>query len=114
VKGALLCSIRPILVIRVLSPLDFLPSPGQQEPIGKVAHFAEYAGLLLLLHRALSRGKMENGRGKMDKLPGFHSWPELRAGRYFDRLNTGIGYDLVGMIAALGLIWMWERGRPPP
>jgi len=47
VKGALLCSIRPILVIRVLNPLDFLPSPGQRESIDKVAHFAEYAGLLL-------------------------------------------------------------------
>lgn len=39
------------------NPLGSLPSPGQQESASKVAHFAEYAGLLLLLYRALSNSR---------------------------------------------------------
>jgi hypothetical protein len=35
-------------------PLSFLPVAEQRGSVGKVAHFAEYAGLTALLYRALS------------------------------------------------------------
>jgi VanZ family protein len=40
-------------------PLGFLPSPTQRGPVGKVAHFGEYAGLAALLHRALREPRSE-------------------------------------------------------
>ena len=149
------------------NPLSFLPSAGQQEPIDKVAHFTEYAGLLLLLHRALSNNDNRQNTSASDGFdpPGppdssitsnpdtttagtqfspvvGHSSPvlsyaspeprrrveglvalglaltyaisdelhqELTPGRSFELAD--IGYDLVGMIAALGLIWVWERRK---
>jgi VanZ family protein len=44
-------------------PLSFLPDSvsGRGIPADKAAHLAEYAGLVLLLHRALSRGDKERG-----------------------------------------------------
>ena len=168
------------------NPLGFLPSPGQQESVGKVAHFAEYAGLLLLLHRALSNNDNRQNTSASDGFdppgppnspiannPGAtiagtqsslvvgHSSPVLSyasperrpdgstgspqqlvegprrrvkglvalglaltyaisdelhqdftPGRSFELAD--LGYDLAGAIAALGLVWMWERRRPPP
>ena len=43
--------------------------------------------------------------------PGTRARQELRTGGYFDKLNTSIGYDLMGIIAALVLIRVRERGK---
>jgi len=168
------------------NPLSFLPSTGQQESVGNLAHFTEYAGLLLLLHRALSNNDNRQNTSASDGFdppgppnspiannPGTttastqpslvvgHSSPVLSYAcperrpeappEFIEGLDEGprrrveglvalalaliyaisdelhqdftpgrsyeladIGYDLVGAIAALGLIWMWERRRPPP
>jgi hypothetical protein len=125
-------------------PLGFLPSPTQWGPIGKVAHFAEYAGLAVLLHRALrehrgggaeeqgSKGAEEQGsRGTGEThlstsapqhlctesssalialayaiLDELHQ--ELSPGRGFELAD--VGFDLAGIISALGLIWVRGRG----
>jgi VanZ family protein len=52
------------------NPLSFLPSPEQRGSVGKVAHFAEYAGLAALLYRALSNG------GKRQTSSGFSDPPD--------------------------------------
>ncbi len=114
------------------APLDFLPSSVPGIDIERLAHFGEYAGLAALLHRALSssRGgdwekkRREGGFPLAQKasqrlctsalialayavLDELHQ--ELTPGRCFELAD--IGYDLVGIIAALGLIWVKERGR---
>lgn len=131
------------------TPLGFLPSAEQRGSVRKVAHFAEFAGLLLLLHRALgehgSEGAREQRRlieGKSAHNPKPSSAPQplcasvqkAAVGRQrsavafaialayalFDELHqelvpgrgfelADIRYDLMGIIAALGLIWFRER-----
>jgi hypothetical protein len=119
-------------------PLGFLPLAKQQESIGKAAHFAECAGLAVLLYRALS-GDQQVARDtehpvqgnphppRSDPPPGrrafalsfamaltYAALDELhqnsvpgRGGELVD-----IGYDMLGMTAALGMVWMMrERGR---
>ena len=114
-------------------PLDFLPPSGRGNGTGNLAHMGEYAGLATLLHRALcsdkgaDREKREEEaeerrdtpaplhRGRQLKvvfalalayaiLDEFHQ--ELAPGRSFELAD--IGYDLAGIIAALGLIWLRE------
>jgi hypothetical protein len=114
-------------------PLDFLPSSGRGNGIGNLAHIGEYAGLAALLHRALSSNKevdRENGGSEIEErrdtpaplhrrrrlevvfalalayavLDELHQ--ELAPGRGFELAD--IGYDLVGIVAALGLIWRRE------
>ena len=110
-------------------PLSFLPSSRHGDKIDRLAHIGEYAGLTALLHRALreprSRGAREQGSGRdfslapqclytsalialayaiLDEL---HQ--ELAPGRGFELAD--IGYDLVGIISALGLIWLRGRGK---
>ncbi len=110
-------------------PLDFLPSSGPGISVDRLAHIGEYAGLAALLHRALSnsrRGDEEKGRARdnvrrsslplrvplsicllfafLDEL---HQ--ELTPDRDFELAD--VGYDLIGVIAALGLIWLRGRGR---
>jgi hypothetical protein len=111
-------------------PLGSLPSPGHGTDIEPLAHIGEYAGLVALLHRALSNsrgGDWEKGRegdsppaqrasqhlrisaltafayGLLDEL-----YQELAPNRGFELAD--IGYDLVGIIVALGVIWVRERG----
>ena len=115
-------------------PLDFLPSSGRGNGIGNLAHMGEYAGLAALLHRALSSDKgvdREKGKGEIEErrdtsvslhrgrrlkvvfalalayavLDEFHQ--ELSPGRSFELAD--IGYDLAGIVVALGLIWLRER-----
>ena len=104
------------------NPLGFLPSSGHGNHIGNLAHVGEYAGLAALLHRAL-RG--QGGGGDVSSaapphlctsalialayavLDEFHQ--ELTPDRGFELAD--IGYDLVGILATLGLIWARERGR---
>ncbi len=121
------------------NPLGILPSSRDSNDIDKLAHIGEYAGLAVLLHRALSNsrggdkeeGRQGEGMTKRSSPPplvtlsavcsgprpfrrvpsGTQSWPEVRIGRHFDKLNTSIVYDLAGTIAALGLIWLRERGK---
>jgi len=127
------------------NPLGFLPSSRHTANIDKFAHIGEYAGLTVLLHRALreqggggareqgSKGDKERGRrGEGEKslphlvtpspphlctsalialayalLDELHQ--ELAPGRDFELAD--IGYDLVGIIAALGVIWLRGRGK---
>ena len=104
-------------------PLDFLPSPGPGISVDRLAHIGEYAGLAALLHRALTEqgrhGDRANPLGSVSPcLPVIASvcllfaifdelHQELTPGRSFELAD--IGYDLIGAIAALGLIWL--RGR---
>ena len=112
------------------APLDFLPSFGHGIDIERLAHIGEYAGLAVLLPRALSNsrgGDWEKGGGgdfppaqKASQrlytpvlialayavLDEFHQ--ELTPGRGFELAD--IGYDLVGIVAALALTWVRERG----
>ena len=112
-------------------PLDFLPPSGRGNGTGNLAHMGEYAGLAALLHRALSSDKRvdgEKGRSEAKErrdtpaplhrrqrlevvfalalayaiLDEFHQ--ELAPGRSFELAD--IGYDLAGIVAALGLIWL--------
>lgn len=97
-------------------PLNFLPSSGHAVNIDKLAHIGEYAGLVALLHRAL---REQGGPSALRPhlcapallalayalLDEFHQ--ELVPGRGFQLAD--VGYDLAGIIAALGLIWV--RGR---
>lgn len=129
-------------------PLGFLPSPQQRGPIGKVAHFVEYAGLAALLYRALR--EQGGGRAGEQRSPSACKQSDLRTGRgageqgsegdfssvqkhlitsalialayaFSDEIHqelapgrgfelADIGYDLVGIIVALGMIWLRERG----
>lgn len=133
------------------NPLGFLPSYGGG--IGNVieadvlAHMGEYAGLLLLVHRALAN----NETGQRTNYPGGatasaqpsslllgQACPEqsARDGRssfapfvislayaIFDELHqelvpgrgfelADIGYDLAGIMVALGLVWIRHCLRP--
>jgi len=115
-------------------PLDFLPSSGHGINIDRLAHITEYAGLAALLHRALrkqgSRGAREPGskgaeeqgsQGEFSSAPPHPRTPALIALVYaiLDELHqelvpgrgfqlADIGYDLAGIIVALGLIWVRE------
>jgi hypothetical protein len=117
------------------NPLGFLPSSRHTGGIDKLAHVSEYAGLAALLHRALrerggrgagekgSTGDKERGRrGEGEKSPPHlctsaliafayavldELHQELAPGREFELAD--IGYDLAGVIAALGLIWIRDR-----
>jgi len=113
------------------APLDFLPSSGPGIDIERLAHIGEYTGLAALLHRALSSSRGgdwekggERGFPPAQKASQHLCTPalialayavldelhqELTPGRCFELAD--IGYDLVGIIAALGLIWVKERGR---
>jgi hypothetical protein len=128
-------------------PLGFVPaSPGRRVSVGKMAHFVEYAGLAILLYRALAGRQQQmadsrdqekrsnrNNQIPMTKamigrqrpvvssaepsvpvftiafayaiLDEFHQ--EFVPSRGFDLFD--IGYDLAGMTAALGLIWLWNH-----
>ncbi len=120
------------------NPLDFLPSSRHTSGLDKLAHIGEYAVLAALLHRALreprspSAGLRTGGgaveqeskgeKGHLSSAPPplgssalvalayalfdeIHQ--ELAPGRGFELAD--VGYDLVGIIAALGVIW--ARGR---
>ena len=101
------------------NPSGFLPSSGHGIHIDRPAHIAEYAGLAALLYRAIR--KQRNGA-----TPEHRRWrwkvvfvlalayavldelhQELVPGRGFELAD--IGYDLAGIIATLGLIWVRER-----
>ena len=108
-------------------PLGFLPSSGHGIGVERLAHISEYAGLTALLHRALrgqgSKGAREQkSQGDFSPAPPHLSTSALIALAYafFDELHqqltpsrgfelADIGYDLAGIIAALGLIWARER-----
>lgn len=93
-------------------PLDFLPSSKQGAYWGMAAHFAEYAGLTILLHRALSRSRtslhpfapalIALAYAILDEL---HH--ELVPGRRFELGD--IGLDVTGIVVALGTIWGRNR-----
>ena len=98
------------------NPLDFLPPSRYTSSIDKIAHVSEYAVLAFLLYRALKK------RGSSSFAPPRFSTSALIAFAYavFDEIHqefvpnremqlVDLGYDLVGIIAALGLIWMRER-----
>jgi hypothetical protein len=108
-------------------PLGFLPSSGHGIGVERLAHISEYAGLTALLHRAL-RGQGSKGAREQKSQEDFYSAsPHLStsalialAYAFFDELHqqhtpsrgfelADIGYDLAGIIAALGLIWARER-----
>jgi hypothetical protein len=114
-------------------PLDFLPSSGHGIDIDKVSHIGEYAGLAALLYRALSSDKgvdREKGEseaeGQGDTSALLHRRRRLEvvfalalAYAILDELHqelvpgrglelADIGYDLAGIVAALGLIWVRE------
>jgi len=128
-------------------PLGFLPaSPGRRVSVGKMAHFVEYAGLAILLYRALAgrqpqiadSPEQEKRSNRNNQIPvtkavigrqrpvvssaepsvpvftiafAYAILDELHQefvpGRGFDLFD--IGYDLAGMTAALGLIWLWNH-----
>jgi VanZ family protein len=115
-------------------PLDFLPSSRHGIDIDKVSHIGEYAGLAALLYRALSSSRgvdREEGEseaeGRRDTSAPRHRRRRLEvvfalalAYAILDELHqelvpgrglelADIGYDLAGIIAALGLIWVRER-----
>ena len=117
-------------------PLGFLPSsPGHGIDIGNLAHISEYAGLAALFYRALTGGQQTArdterlARGN-PHTPGSNPPPGRRAFALSFALALGyavldewhqnlvpgrggqlvdVGYDVAGMAAALGLIWL--RGR---
>lgn len=122
------------------NPLSFLPSSGRGIAIDPLAHIGEYAGLTALLHRALREqespsARLRTGRGVIKQGSGgeegdFSSAPsylgsstliafayalfdelhqELTPGRGFELAD--IGYDLAGIIATIGLIWLRKRGK---
>ena len=120
-------------------PLGSLPSSGHGVDIERLAHIGEYAGLVALLYRALAhheqrsteaveQGKVKQGESAHNPKP-THAPPQLctpaliaLAYALFDEIHqelapergfelADIGYDLVGIIAALGLIWARERGN---
>jgi len=111
------------------NPLGFLPSSRHALNIDKVAHIGEYAGLAALLYRALREqgGGGAEGQGSrrdFSPAPRHLSSSALIAFAYalFDELHqelapgrgfelADIGYDLVGIIAALGVIWLRGRGE---
>jgi len=97
-------------------PLEFLPPSRYTSSIDKIAHVSEYAVLAFLLYRALKK------RGGPYSVPPHFSTSALIAFAYavLDEIHQefvpgremqliDLGYDLVGIIAALGLIWMRER-----
>ena len=117
-------------------PLSFLPSSGQGiVDIDKLAHMGEYAGLAILLYRALTSDQQaardtEHPARDNPHTPGSNPPPGRRAfalsfamalayavsDELYQSLVPGrggelvdVGYDVTGMAAALGLIWL--RGR---
>ena len=118
-------------------PLGFLPSVNEVADIGNLAHIGEYAGLAALLYRALT-GRQQAARDTENPVrdnphpPGSDPSPGRRAFALSfamalayavsDELHQSlvpgrggqpvdVGYDVAGMAAALGLIWLRERGR---
>ena len=102
-------------------PSGFLPSSGHGIDIERLAHIGEYAGLTALLHCALRK---QGSGGDHSSAPPHLCTPalivlahafldelhqELTPGRGFELAD--IGYDLMGIIAALVLIWVRERGK---
>jgi len=94
-------------------PLGPLSRLACSEAIGRIAHAGEYAGLVALLYRAVARG--EGGRRASLVSLGL-----ALAYALFDELHqqftpgrdcelADLGYDLVGMTVALGLIWVRKR-----
>lgn len=144
-------------------PLGPLSRSEYSEIIGRVAHFVEYAGLAILLQRALSNNQREEGKKRKrraeeqrisrrananpsgpsdpsdspdlsvtnnlsatttsDQQPAIFApfafafvyaildelHQELTPGRGFELAD--IGYDLAGIIAALGLIRLGQKGK---
>lgn len=133
-------------------PLSFLPSPRYGIDIERLAHIGEYAGLTILLQRALR--EQRNSSTRLRRYPEFiegtgqgaraqrratqrepaHNPKPAHAPQYLcpsalmalayalsDEIHqqltpvrgfelADIVYDLVGIIVALGLIWVRERG----
>ena len=100
-------------------PLGSLPSSGRSIDIERLAHIGEYAGLTALLHRAL---REQGSGGDLSSAPPHLCTPALiaLAHAFLDELHQeltpgrgfeldDIGYDLVGIITALGLIWVREE-----
>ena len=117
-------------------PLGFLPSSGQRiVDIDKLAHMGEYAGLTVLCYRALAGGQQGvkdtkqpagNPHTQVSSPPpgrrallsfalalGYALLDELHQ-KYVPGRGGGlvdVGYDVAGIVAALALIWLRERGR---
>lgn len=117
------------------NPLGFLPSSGNRRGAGEAAHFLEYAGLAALLYRALAGGQKtardtEHPARDNPHTPGPDPPPRRRAFALSfamalayavsDELHQSlvpgrggeivdVGYDVAGIAAALGFIWL--RGR---
>jgi len=118
-------------------PLAFLPSSKYVASVDRFAHASEYAGLAFLLHRALKEhgsgragGPRDGGteeRGSIGALS-FAPWrlslsavialvyaildefhQSFVPGRGFQLAD--IGYDLAGIIVALGLVGAREKKR---
>ena len=114
-------------------PLGFLPSSGHGIDIDKLFHIGEYTGLAALLHRAMSSdgGVDREKEGSEAEERRDTSAPRHRRRRLeivfvlalayavLDELHqelvpgrglelADIGYDLAGIVAALGLIWLKE------
>jgi len=98
-------------------PLGFVGPPEPRSTLGRLAHVLEYAGLALLLHRALVHGE-ETGSPQGARpyfLAGLLSlayaasdelhqaWVPGREGTLYD-----VGLDFAGAAAALALAWVWH------
>jgi VanZ family protein len=98
------------------NPSSFLPSSGHSINIDRLAHIAEYTGLAALLYRALRK---QGDERDFSAAPSHLCTPvlialayavldelhqELVPGRSFELAD--IGYDLAGIIVAVGLIWV--------
>ncbi|MDH7485536.1 MAG: VanZ family protein [Anaerolineae bacterium] len=116
-------------------PLGFLPSSMHSIGIDRLAHIGEYAGLTVLLYRALA-GEQQGVRNAKRPAPGHPHTPQPNpppsrrvlvlsfalalAYAVLDELHQklvpgrgggllDIGWDVAGMAAALGLIWLGRR-----
>ncbi|HEC35512.1 MAG TPA: VanZ family protein [Anaerolineae bacterium] len=93
-------------------PLGPLSRSEHSDVINRVAHFAEYAGLAALLHRAAAEGGREHRASWVSLVVSlaYAIFDELHQkfvpGRGFELAD--VGYDLAGAIVALGLIWVWS------
>lgn len=115
-------------------PLGFLPPSAHGTGINRLAHIGEYAGLAALLYRALAGGQQGTKRPAPGNPHAAHphrssnrrvfalSFALALAYAVLDELHQklvpgrggellDIGCDVIGMAAALGLIWLRERRR---